>query len=86
MSSDAVPAIPPKPLLRGWLHAAGAVAALITTIVLLVENENPQLQAAHVLTLSSGMRTLSLSLWDEEARRVISFRQLAAVHPNPAPR
>lgn len=26
---------PPKPLLRGWLHAAGAVAALITTFALL---------------------------------------------------
>lgn len=44
-------------------------------------DENPQLQAAHVLTLSSGMRTLSLSLWDEEARRMISFRQLAAARP-----
>jgi omega-6 fatty acid desaturase (delta-12 desaturase) len=47
-------------------------------------DENPQLQAAHVLTLSSGMRTLSLSLWDEETRRMISFRQLAAAHPEPA--
>lgn len=27
----------PKPLLRGWLHAVGAVAALITTVILLVE-------------------------------------------------
>ncbi len=41
-------------------------------------DENPPLQAAHVLTISSGMRTLALSLWDEEARRMISFRQLAA--------
>jgi omega-6 fatty acid desaturase (delta-12 desaturase) len=42
-------------------------------------DENPQLQAAHVLTISSGMRTLALSLWDEEARRMISFRQLATL-------
>jgi omega-6 fatty acid desaturase (delta-12 desaturase) len=41
-------------------------------------DENPQLQAAHVLTIRSGMRTLALRLWDEEARRMISFRQLAA--------
>jgi omega-6 fatty acid desaturase (delta-12 desaturase) len=49
-------------------------------------DENPQLQAAHVLTLSSGMRTLSLSLWDEEARRMVSFRQLAATRLRPTPR
>lgn len=40
-------------------------------------DENPQLQTAHVLTISSGMKTLALSLWDEEGRRMISFRQLA---------
>jgi omega-6 fatty acid desaturase (delta-12 desaturase) len=40
-------------------------------------DENPQLHAAHVLTISSGMKTLALSLWDEERRRMISFRQLA---------
>lgn len=47
-------------------------------------DENPQFQAAHVLTLSSGMRTLSLSLWDEQARRMISFRQLAVAYPERA--
>jgi omega-6 fatty acid desaturase (delta-12 desaturase) len=43
-------------------------------------DENPQLQAAHVLTISSGMKTLALSLWDEETRQLISFRQLEALN------
>jgi omega-6 fatty acid desaturase (delta-12 desaturase) len=47
-------------------------------------DENPQFQTAHVLTLRTGMQTLSLSLWDEEARRMVSFRQLAVAHPGAA--
>lgn len=35
MSSREPLTSPPKPLLRGWLHAVGAVAALITTFALL---------------------------------------------------
>ena len=48
-------------------------------------DENPQLKAAHVLTIRTGMQTLALSLWDEERRRMISFRQLAELgRPAPA--
>lgn len=46
-------------------------------------DENPELQAAHVLTIRSGMRALGLRLWDEESRRMISFRQLAELRRTP---
>jgi acyl-lipid omega-6 desaturase (Delta-12 desaturase) len=38
--------------------------------------ENPLLQQVVVLTLWSSIRTISLSLWDEEQGRLVSFRQL----------
>lgn len=42
-------------------------------------DENPQFQNVHMLTLRSSMRTLALRLWDEEQKRLISFRQLKAM-------
>jgi omega-6 fatty acid desaturase (delta-12 desaturase) len=38
--------------------------------------ENPVLQQVVVLTLWSSLKTISLSLWDEEQGRLVSFRQL----------
>lgn len=45
---------PPKPLLCGWLHAIGAVAALITTIILLIETagDRPRFLSLLVFGLS----------------------------------
>ncbi len=37
-------------------------------------DENPILQRVSVLTLTSSLRTAVLSLWDEEQRRLVTFR------------
>ena len=39
-------------------------------------NENPMFQTPVTLTLVTGFQTTNLSLWDEENKRMISFRQL----------
>jgi omega-6 fatty acid desaturase (delta-12 desaturase) len=38
-------------------------------------DENPQLQQVTRITIWDGIKTLSLALWDEESRRLISFRE-----------
>jgi omega-6 fatty acid desaturase (delta-12 desaturase) len=39
-------------------------------------NENPMFQTPVTLTLITGFQTTGLSLWDEDNKRLISFRQL----------
>jgi len=39
--------------------------------------ENPPLQGAVVLTLRTGIRSMILTLWDEEEKKLISFRDLS---------
>lgn len=45
-------------------------------------DENPQFQRATVLTLWSSLRTIALTLWDEEQQKMVPFRRLsgAALH------
>ena len=38
-------------------------------------NENPEFQTPVTLTLLTGFKTTGLSLWDEEEKKLISFRQ-----------
>ena len=40
-------------------------------------DETPFFQNAHIITLGSSLKTLSFHLWDEEQRKMISFRQLS---------
>ncbi len=39
-------------------------------------NENPELQDVVVLTVQSSFKTATLSLWDEEEKKLVSFRHL----------
>lgn len=39
-------------------------------------DENPIFQRVVVLTLASSLRTAALSLWDEDKKKLVSFRQL----------
>lgn len=41
--------------------------------------ENPLFQQVVVLTLGSSFRSIFLSLWDEEQRRLVSFRELKSI-------
>jgi omega-6 fatty acid desaturase (delta-12 desaturase) len=41
-------------------------------------DETPLFQNAHIITLGSSLKTLSLHLWDEEQRKMVSFRHLNA--------
>jgi len=38
--------------------------------------ENPEFQNVTTITLWSSIKSLGLNLWDEEGRRLVSFRQL----------
>ncbi len=38
-------------------------------------DENPELQHVTRITIWDGIKTLSLSLWDEDSRRLVSFRE-----------
>jgi omega-6 fatty acid desaturase (delta-12 desaturase) len=40
--------------------------------------ENPTLRAAVRLTLRSSLRTMSLALWDERAKKLVAFSEIAA--------
>ncbi|MCB0110390.1 MAG: fatty acid desaturase [Caldilineaceae bacterium] len=42
-------------------------------------DENPALQQVAQLTLKSSLQTIWLTLWDEEQRRLVSFREAAAM-------
>jgi omega-6 fatty acid desaturase (delta-12 desaturase) len=42
-------------------------------------DENPAFQRATKVTLWDGIKTLHLALWDEEGKRLISFRQAGRV-------
>ena len=44
---------------------------------------NPELQQATRITMADGARLFRLTLWDEESRRMISFRELGAVDTYP---
>jgi omega-6 fatty acid desaturase (delta-12 desaturase) len=48
--------------------------------------ENPLFQQAVVLTLRSSFNSIFLTLWDEDAKKLISFRQLKALAPAPSRR
>jgi len=37
--------------------------------------QNPLLQQVSVLTVGASLRTMSLTLWDEQNRRLVTFRQ-----------
>jgi omega-6 fatty acid desaturase (delta-12 desaturase) len=41
-------------------------------------DETPLFQNAHIITLGSSLKTLSLHLWDEEQRKMVGFRHLNA--------
>ena len=41
-----------------------------------VHNENPVFNLAHQITLLDGVKALRLALWDEQARRMIPFKEL----------
>jgi hemolysin III len=69
---------PAKPLLRGWLHAIGAVAALITTIILLVETAGDQLRFLSLLVFGLSMILLyvvsavyHIGTWPERRRTIL---------------
>jgi omega-6 fatty acid desaturase (delta-12 desaturase) len=42
-----------------------------------VYNKTPEYHDVHVVTLWSSLKTMFLSVWDEERERLISFRELA---------
>jgi omega-6 fatty acid desaturase (delta-12 desaturase) len=42
-------------------------------------DENPALQRVTTLTLPASVRTLWLTLWDEDERRLIGFRELRRI-------
>jgi hemolysin III len=78
MSSGEPLASPPKPLLRGWLHAVGAVAALITTIVLLVETAGDRTRFLSLLVFGLSMILLyvvsaiyHIGTWPERRRTIL---------------
>ncbi len=78
MSSGESSIAPPKPLLRGWLHAAGAVAALITTIVLLVETAGDHARFLSLLVFGLSMILLyvvsavyHIGTWPERRRTIL---------------
>ncbi len=71
----------PKPLmwLTAWIgvHHVHHMSARIPNYRLAqCYQENPELQAATRVTWLDGMKSMVLTLWDEEARELISFRQL----------
>jgi acyl-lipid omega-6 desaturase (Delta-12 desaturase) len=41
-------------------------------------DENPEFQRATRLTLASGLKSIRLALWDEERKKLVSFRDLAS--------
>ena len=43
--------------------------------------ENPQLQQVTQLTLVRSIKTLWLTLWDEDGRRLVRFRDLRTIRP-----
>jgi omega-6 fatty acid desaturase (delta-12 desaturase) len=43
--------------------------------------ENPMFQDTVVLTLRSSLKSMFLNLWDEEQKKLISFRQLGRYQP-----
>lgn len=43
-------------------------------------DENPEFQRVVTITLWSSLRTMFLSLWDEERRRLISFREYSRLY------
>ena len=49
-------------------------------------DENPVLQKVTTLTLPGSVRTLWLTLWDEEERRLVGFRELRAIRARLAER
>ncbi|MFV9507491.1 MAG: PAQR family membrane homeostasis protein TrhA [Oscillochloridaceae bacterium umkhey_bin13] len=78
MSSQELSVTSPKPLLRGWLHAVGAVAALITTIILLVETAGDLPRFLSLLVFGLSMNLLyvvsaiyHLGTWPERQRIVL---------------
>jgi hemolysin III len=78
MSSRELSATPPKPLLRGWLHAAGAVAALITTIILLIETAGDRPRFLSLLVFGLSMILLyvvsavyHIGTWPERRRTIL---------------
>jgi omega-6 fatty acid desaturase (delta-12 desaturase) len=44
-------------------------------------NENPMFQETVVLTLGTSLKSIFLALWDEEQKKLISFRQLKQRQP-----
>ena len=69
---------PPKPLLRGWLHAIGAVAALVTTSILLVETAGDQTRFLSLLVFGLSMILLyvvsavyHIGTWPERRRTIL---------------
>ena len=78
MSSGEPVTSSPKPLLRGWLHAVGAVAALITTIVLLVETAGDRARFVSLLVFGLSMILLyvvsaiyHIGTWPERRRTIL---------------
>ncbi|NJO81405.1 MAG: hemolysin III family protein [Blastochloris sp.] len=70
--------MPPKPLLRGWLHAVGAVAALCTTIILLVETAGDRNRFLSLLVFGFSMILLyvvsavyHIGTWSERRRIIL---------------
>ena len=49
-------------------------------------DENPVLQKVTTLTLPASVRTLWLTLWDEDGRRLVGFRELRAIRARLADR
>jgi hemolysin III len=78
MSSGETPVTGPKPLLRGWLHAVGAVAALITTVILLVETAGDPARFLSLLVFGLSMILLyvvsaiyHIGTWPERRRTIL---------------
>ena len=46
-------------------------------------DSHPELRQATTLTLAESVRTLRLTLWDEDQRRLIGFRELDASRNRP---
>jgi omega-6 fatty acid desaturase (delta-12 desaturase) len=44
-------------------------------------DENPQLHEVTKLTLGESLKTLRLTLWDEDERRLVGFRELRTIRP-----
>jgi acyl-lipid omega-6 desaturase (Delta-12 desaturase) len=75
----------------GYHHIHHLHASIPSYNLRRAHDQNPALHDVPTLSLTDGLRATTLKLWDEQARRMISFRAARRAHaaggaPTPAPR